>query len=124
MSIIGAILFWISIWESILWMVTGLPNSLRIIILWRLYKWVRHNMPDTWSYDISFLTTNNKKCFCVAEKKIPIGSDYVNKTNAYIYHYYGKVLRTDLLDNIKVWDPEFDETQFSRDLKINEILND
>jgi hypothetical protein len=66
MSIIGAIFFWISIWESIIWMTTGLPNSVRIVVLWRLV--VRQNMPDTWSYDISFLTTNNKKCFCVAEK--------------------------------------------------------
>ena len=83
-------------------------------------------MPDTWSYHSSFLTTNSRRCFCVAKRKKPYSDsdDYMYRTNASIYHYWGKFLRTDLLESIEIWDPEFDQSQFSRDLKIKEILND
>ena len=122
--VIGVIFFWIIIVELIYWMVTGLPVSIRIIVIYRLYKWLKYNMPNTWSYHINFITTSNKRCFCTAKRKIPF-INYelgLNETISYIHHYYGKVLHTDLLSNIKNIDPEFDEIQFNRDVKLHEIL--
>ena len=128
--ILYVLLKWIIIFEFSSWIVHGVPNIMKIIIYYRIKKWIKKNLPDTWTYDLSFFTLKSKEAFISAKKinskgdgiQIINGKIVMSRTTDYIKHNYGKNIKSSLLDNIILYDNEFDSVQFKRNKALNDLL--
>lgn len=91
----------------------------KLISYIRIYNWAKKNIPDNWSFYISFITISSNIAYIKCKK-----SNSDKWTNDFIKHSWGRISSEDIIERMKYYDPDIEKNQLRmrRDSKIKDLL--
>lgn len=133
-DVLFALVKWYVLVEIVSLFSTGMSWWTRLLIYYRIRKWIKKNLPNnispekkiTWSWKIGFVTLSKNKFFL--EGRMLMGQRLMlTKSPIYTYveHRYGKEIKNleEILNKVKVRDYNFDPTIHKRNCRIGEIID-
>jgi hypothetical protein len=126
MFILFAAIKWYVLMEIISLFSTGMSWWPRLISYYRIRKWIKKNLPNTWTWKVGFVTLSKNKFF-LEGRMLMDQRLMLTKRPIYIFveHRYGKEIKRleEILNVVKTIDYNFDPTVHKRNCRIGEIID-